>query len=56
LFGQPFNLVPSPNRYGLDAFYELHAWAWEDNPSGAHADWNPKVLCPGAEGHAHWRS
>jgi hypothetical protein len=51
LFGQTFNLVDSPNRYGLPPFYELHAWAWEHNPTGAHADYNPQVLCPGTEGH-----
>src|SRR5215207_8918267 len=26
LFGQQFELMPEPNRYGLPAFYELHAW------------------------------
>lgn len=34
-----------PNRYGLPAFYELHAWVWKQNPSGMFADWNPKVSC-----------
>ena len=53
LFGQTFNLVTEPNRYGIPAFYELHAWAWKTNPAGAHTDWNPKVLCPGTEGHTH---
>jgi hypothetical protein len=53
LFGQPFVPVAEGNRYGIPAFYALHAWAWESNPSGAFADWNPRVLCPGAEGHQH---
>jgi len=53
LFGQPFVLVPDANRYGIPAFYELHAWAWKANPTGRHADWNPTVLCPGTEGHQH---
>jgi hypothetical protein len=53
LFGQPFNVVEEPNRYGIPTFYELHAWAWKSNPTGAHEDWNPKVLCPGTEGHTH---
>jgi hypothetical protein len=39
------NLVPSPNRYGLPAFYEMHVWAWEDNPKGSFADWNTRVNC-----------
>ncbi len=45
LLGQQFHYVGSPNRYGLPAFYELHVWAWRDNPSGTFADWNPKVSC-----------
>jgi hypothetical protein len=53
LFGQAFNVVAAPNRYGIPDFYELHAWAWKENPTGAHQDWNPKVLCPGTEGHTH---
>jgi hypothetical protein len=51
LFGQPLMLVPSPNRYGIPAFYALHAWAWKANPTGPFMDWNPKVLCLGTEGH-----
>jgi hypothetical protein len=53
LFDQPLNLVATPNRYGIPAFYELHAWAWKANPNGDHQDWNPKVLCPNTEGHTH---
>jgi len=45
LEGHLMNLVGAPNRYGLDAFYELHVWAWEDNPEGSFADWNTKVTC-----------
>jgi hypothetical protein len=45
LEGQAFQFVGSPNRYGLPAFYELHVWAWRDNPNGAFVDWNNKVSC-----------
>lgn len=45
LMGQLFNYVSSPNRYGIPAFYELHVWAWKNNPSGMFADWNPTVSC-----------
>lgn len=45
LMGQLFNYVGSPNRYGMPAFYELHVWAWKNNPTGAYADWNPRVSC-----------
>lgn len=37
--------VDSPNRYGLQAFYELHVWAWKDNPQGPFVDWNNHVSC-----------
>lgn len=47
LEGQVFQLVNSPNRYGLPAHFELHVWAWRDNPSGAFVDWNNKVTCEG---------
>jgi hypothetical protein len=45
LQGQLFNYVSAPNRYGLDAFYELHVWAWRNNPKGPFADFNPAVSC-----------
>ena len=46
LFGQTFALTPSPNRFGLPAFYSLHAWVWKHNPAGMLEDWNPEVACP----------
>jgi len=46
LFGHPFHLVRSPNRYGVDPFYELHFWVWRANSLGLFADWNPAVKCP----------
>lgn len=45
LFGESFMLTPAGNRYGLPAFYSLHAWAWKTNPGGAFAMWNPQVAC-----------
>jgi hypothetical protein len=45
LEGHLLNLVSAPNRYALPAFYELHVWAWERNPNGSFADWNPHVTC-----------
>lgn len=39
--------IDSPNRYGLPAHYELHVWAWRDNPNGAFVDWNNRVTCEG---------
>ena len=46
LFGVPFDFTPSPNRYGIPAFYALHAWIWKPNPAGMFAAWNPRVNCP----------
>lgn len=58
LMGQHFHYVGSPNRYGLPPFYELHVWAWKENPNGTFADWNPTVTCDkfapdGAMGAGH---
>lgn len=47
LEGQSFQFVGAPNRYALPAFYELHVWAWRDNPNGAFVDWNTRVSCEG---------
>jgi hypothetical protein len=47
LEGQAFQLVASPNRFGLNPFFELHVWAWRDNPQGAFVDWNNQVSCEG---------
>ena len=48
LEGQTFLLIDAPNRYGVPApFFELHVWAWRDNPQGNYVDWNNHVTCPG---------
>lgn len=47
LEGQDFQFVPSPNRFNLASFFELHVWAWRDNPNGAFVDWNNDVNCEG---------
>ena len=46
LFGQTFNETPAPNRFGLPAFYSLHAWIWAPNPTDMFSPWNPRVTCP----------
>jgi hypothetical protein len=45
LDGNLMNYIGAPNRYGLPAFYEIHVWAWENNPRGSYADWNTHVTC-----------
>ena len=52
LGGQLFAFNGAPNRYGLDPFYELHVWAWRDNPKGTFADMNPNVSCAAAQASA----
>lgn len=47
LDGQDFQFVPAPNRFALNDFFELHVWAWRDNPQGAFVDWNNQVSCEG---------
>lgn len=49
LFGVPFGWNDG-SRYGLPAFYALHAWVWKPNPTkplGMFSDWNPRVSCDG---------
>jgi hypothetical protein len=45
LEGNLLNYIDAPNRYGLPAFWEIHVWAWEENPKGSYADWNTHVTC-----------
>lgn len=51
LEGHLFSFTGAPNRYGLDPFYELHVWAWRDNPHGTFTDMNPNVTCDHAAAH-----
>jgi len=43
--GHLMQYIDAPNRYGLPPFFELHVWAWRDNPQGPFADWNNHVTC-----------
>ncbi len=45
LDGQDFQFVAAPNRFNLADFFELHVWAWRENPQGAFVDWNNQVTC-----------
>jgi hypothetical protein len=44
--GQELKLKEAVGTYPVDPYYELHVWAWSNNPSGAFEDWNPEVSCP----------
>lgn len=50
LNGQIFHYFPAPNRFGLDAFYTLHVWAWKDNPTGTFVNWHDNVSCDAFDG------
>ena len=45
LDGQLLQYIGAPNRYGQPGLFELHVWAWRDNPHGAYVDWNTHVTC-----------
>ena len=43
--GQTLQYKTMVGPHEVDPYYELHAWVWEDNPSGMFADWNPEASC-----------
>jgi hypothetical protein len=45
--GHLMQYIDGPNRYGLPPFFELHVWAWRENPQGPFVDWNDHVSCAG---------
>ena len=46
LFGRAFDGPMAGHAPGMPWHYDLHAWIWRHNPSGALAPWNPVVRCP----------
>lgn len=50
LLGQSFDdHRPEETRHGIPfPHYDLHVWAWEPNPSGTFAPFNPNVSCDAA--------
>jgi hypothetical protein len=50
LEGQVFTFVDAPNRFTINSFFELHVWAWRENPQGPFVDWNDHVSCAGDPG------
>jgi hypothetical protein len=51
LYGHPFDYSDATNRYGLPAFYALHVWVYQKNPSGIVNAWNPRVSCSPTPDH-----
>ena len=46
LFGHRFNLTPAGNRFGLPAFFSLHAWVWYAQPGRDVQDVEPEGALP----------
>jgi hypothetical protein len=47
LFGQTFNGPMAGHEDGRAWHYDLHVWAWEQNPNGDFAQFNPRFTCAG---------
>ncbi|WP_328789230.1 MULTISPECIES: hypothetical protein [unclassified Streptomyces] len=59
MFGLPFD-GPMPGHWaGMPKHYDLHMWAYKENPAGRFHNWNPALTCPkkspapGGGGHTH---
>lgn len=46
LFGHDFDGPMPGHGPGMPIHYDLHAYAWIDNPDGGFATWNPAITCP----------
>ncbi|MFF4583411.1 hypothetical protein [Streptomyces sp. NPDC001389] len=48
MFGLPFD-GPMPGHWaGMPKHYDLHMWAYKDNPAGRFHNWNTALKCPAA--------
>ena len=47
LFGQTFNGPMAGHEDGKAWHYDLHVWAWEQNPNGDFSQFNPRFTCAG---------
>lgn len=46
LFGHEFDGPMPGHGPGMSIHYDLHAYAWAENPDGGFATWNPTIACP----------
>ncbi len=46
LWGHKFDGPMPGHEPGMPVHYDLHVWAWHDNPHGAFSTWNPAISCP----------
>lgn len=47
VFGHEFQGPMEGHVPGMPVHYDLHAYAWADNPNGAFSPVNPTITCPG---------
>lgn len=45
VLGRPFDGPMPGHNPQMPSHYDLHVWAWADNPAGATAVWNPALSC-----------
>lgn len=45
LLGQAFQGPMVGHEPGMPIHYDLHVWAWQNNPTGMFAQWNPRGSC-----------
>lgn len=45
MFGQKFEAAHAGHGPGQPWHYDLHVWAWTENPSGMFAPFNPRLSC-----------
>ncbi len=45
LWGHAFDGPMPGHEPGMPVHYDLHVWAWHDNPNGAFSTWNPTISC-----------
>ncbi|MFG2984110.1 hypothetical protein ACGFYQ_23115 [Streptomyces sp. NPDC048258] len=52
MFGLPFD-GPMPGHWaGMPKHYDLHMWAYQNNPAGRFHNWNPALKCSGHMTHS----
>jgi hypothetical protein len=45
LLGQEFDGPMPGHGGGMPVHYDLHVWAWQHNPDGTFAEFNPRLSC-----------
>ncbi|MBT2476796.1 hypothetical protein [Streptomyces sp. ISL-94] len=51
MFGLPFDGPMPGHEPGMPVHFDLHMWAYKDNPAGPFHNWNTAIKCPGHMTH-----